>query len=118
MTKKLSFNLFDHPAVKRVRVDVLLLNGQMAGRIITAYPSDGAGTVKCMVSIWDGPLKTDEPMRGTAGGYGYCKTSAAFADALHRAGMGLTDASDLSGRGMGAVVGWIESHGYICCEAL
>ena len=118
MTKKLSFNIFDHPSVKRVRVDALLLDGKMAGRIITTYPADGAGTVKCMVSIWDGPLKTEEPMRGTAGGYGYCKTSAAFADALHRAEMGLTDANNLSGRGMGAVRTWIEAHGYTFCEVL
>ena len=117
MAKQLNFDIFAHPCVARVRVWALLDGtGKMAGRIIWAYPNDGAGIVKCQVSAWKGMLGTKEAIRGNAGGYGYDKTSAAFADALHRAG--IETEKDLSGRGDSAVLEYLESIGYTVIKAL
>ena len=120
MTKRnpLSFNLFEHPAVSRVSGYVLMFNGEMAGNVITAFPTDGAGICKMQLHIFTGPLSiTDTVMRGQAGGYGYDKESAAFADALYRANID-TDGKDLSGRGMSSVWKWVESKGYKVYQAI
>ena len=106
---KLSFDIFKCPGPARTSVWVLLCAGELAGRIITAWPNDGAGRVRVMVSIYSGPLKQDETLFGQAGGYGYDKESAAFQDALNRHGIA---SNDLSGRGMGAVRDWLASAGY------
>ena len=117
MTKHLNFDIFSHPCVARVRVWALLDESrEMAGRIIWAYPNDGAGIVKCQVNAWTGLFGTKAAMRGNAGGFGYDKTSAAFADALHRAG--IKTEKDLSGRGDSAVREYLESRGYMVIEAL
>jgi hypothetical protein len=117
MAKQLDFDIFSHPCVARVRVWALLDGtGEIAGRIIWAYPNDGAGIVKCQVSGWTGLFGTKAAMRGNAGGFGYDKASAAFADALDRAG--IKTEKDLSGRGDSAVREYLESLGYIVIEAL
>ena len=107
---KLSFDIFKCPGPARTSVWVILHSGELAGRIITAWPNDGAGRVRMAVSIHSGPLKQDETLFGQAGGYGYDKESAAFQDALDR--HGLVVGRDLSGRGMGAVRDWFASAGY------
>lgn len=109
MAKPLNFDIYRHPAVSRIGVYVLMHEGAIAGRVIVAYPDDGAGVVKLQMGAWAGPWKGLNALRGQAGGYGYDKTSAAFSDALHRAGV---DAPDLSGRGMSSVGAWLESIGY------
>ena len=106
---KLNFDIFKCPGPARTSVWVLLHSGELAGRIITAWPNDGAGRVRMTVSIYSGPLKQDETLFGQAGGYGYDKESAAFHDALSRHGI---VSADLSGRGMGAVRDWLASAGY------
>ena len=117
MAKQLNFDIFSHPCVARVKVWAILDESrEMAGRIIWAYPNDGAGIVKCQVNVWTGIFGTKEAIRGNAGGYGYDKTSAAFADALDRAG--IKTGKDLSGRGDSAVREYLESLGYIVIEAL
>ena len=88
---------------------MLLHSGELAGRIITAWPNDGAGRVRMAVCIYGGTLKADETFFGQAGGYGYDKESAAFQDALGRHGI---VSADLSGRGMGAVRDWFAGEGY------
>ena len=117
MAKQLNFDIFSHPCVARVQAWAILDESrEMAGRIIWAYPNDGAGIVKCQVNIWAGILDTKCAMRGNAGGYGYDKTSAAFADALDRAG--IKTEKNLSGRGDSAVRDYLESIGYTVIEAL
>ena len=118
MARQLNFDIFAHPCVARVKAWALLSESyEMAGRIIWAYPNDGAGIVKCMIAAWRGELsKSETRMLGNAGGFGYDKTSAAFADALHRAG--IKTEKDLSGRGDSAVRDYLESLGYTVIEAL
>ena len=106
---KLNFDIFKCPGPARTSVWVILHSGELAGRIITAWPDDGAGRVRMAASIYGGPLKQDETLLGQAGGYGYDKESAAFQDALGRHGI---VSADLSGRGMGAVRDWFASAGY------
>ena len=106
---KLNFDIFKCPGPSRTSVWVLLHSGELAGRVITAWPNDGAGRVRMAVSLYNGPLKQDETLFGQAGGYGYDKESAAFQDALNRHGL---VAGDFSGRGMGAVRDWLASEGY------
>ena len=115
-TKSLSFDIFAQAGPSRTSAYALLFEGQEAGRIITAWPSDGAGRVRMACHFWQGPLKHDESMLGQAGGYGYDKESAAFADALDRAGK--RPETDLSGRGMNAVASWLESQGYQVIKVL
>ena len=106
---KLNFDIFKCPGPSRTSVWVMLQDGKVAGRIITAWPNDGAGRVRMTVNIYHGPLEPAETLFGQAGGYGYDKESAAFHDALSRHGIA---SADLSGRGMGAVRDWFASAGY------
>ena len=107
---KLDFDIFKCPGPARTSVWVLLCAGELAGRIITAWPNDGAGRVRMAVSIYRGPLKQDEALLGQAGGCGYDKESAAFQDAMDRHGVVVDQA--LSGRGMSVVRDWFVSEGY------
>lgn len=68
--KELSFCIFDHPCVKRVSAWALLWGGNGVGKIIVAYPSDGAGIVKAQINVWSGPLEGAPIMKGQAGGFG------------------------------------------------
>ena len=112
---KLNFDIFKCPGPARTSVWVMLQDGKVAGRIITAWPNDGAGRVKVAVMAWGGVLKDYNAMLGQAGGYGYDKESAAFEDALGRHGL---VADNLSGRGMGAVRDWLASEGYDLVQVL
>lgn len=103
-------SIFDHPCVKRVSCWILLKDGAMTGRIIVAYPNDGAGTVRAMVGAWSGPLAEFDAMHGQAGGYGYDKTSAAVCDALTRAKV--PDVPAFDGRGRNAMEDYFRSIGY------
>ena len=113
---KLNFDIFKCPGPARTSVWVLLHSGELAGRVITAWPNDGAGRVRMAVSIYGGPLKQDETLFGQAGGYGYDKESAAFQDAMDRHGLAV--GRDLSGRGMGAVRDWFAGEGYDLVQVL
>lgn len=53
-------------------------------------------------SVWVHSCEYYTSGRGKAGGYGYCKQSAAISEALHNAGIRLDH--DLSGRGMSAAI--------------
>ncbi|MEI6478548.1 MAG: hypothetical protein WCO52_06190 [bacterium] len=101
-------NFFDLPAVRQVSAWVICHEGDCVGKILVAYPKDGAGIVRAFVTIWSGPLQQDGRMTGKAKGYGWDKTSGAVDDALGN----LTNGLDLSGRGMGAITSFFESHGY------
>lgn len=61
--------------------------------------SRGASRVYC--SVWVHGQDVETSGRGWAGGGGYCKKSAAFAEALGSAGVALSE--DVSGRGLSAV---------------
>ncbi len=100
-------SIFDHPAVKRVSAWAIMKDGAYAGRIIVAYPKDGAGIVRAHVAIFD--LK-GEVMQGSAGGCGYDKTSSAIHDAFYRGKF--ADLPDFDGRGVGAVETFLQSLGY------
>lgn len=112
---KLNFDIHKCPGPARTSVWVLLHGGEYAGRIIAAWPADGAGRLRMYVAFFRGELEHPEAMCGQAGGCDYDKGSAAFADALKRHGVG---APDLSGRGMEAVAAWLESKGYAVIYAL
>ena len=106
---KLNFDIFKQAGPSRTSVWVMLQDGKVAGRIITAWPNDGAGRVKVAVMAWDGVLKDYDAMLGQAGGYGYDKESAAVHDALSRHGI---VSADLSGRGMTTVGEYFAALGY------
>ncbi len=107
---KLNFDIFKQVGPSRTSVWVMLQNGKVAGRIITAWPSDGAGRARVAVMAWEGVLKDYDVMLGQAGGYGYGKESAAVRDAFER--HGFKTSQDLSGRGMTAVKEYFAMLGY------
>lgn len=113
---KLNFDIFKQAGPSRSSVWVMILDGKVAGRIITAWPNDGAGRVKVAVMAWDGVLKDYNAMLGQAGGYGYDKESAAIQDAFDR--HGFKTGRDLSGRGMSTVQGYFAELGYQLERAL
>ena len=108
--KTLNFNIFKQIGPPRASVWVMLQDGKVAGRIITAWPNDGAGRVKVAVMAWEGVLKDYNAMLGQAGGYGYDKESSAIQDAFDR--HGFTTGQDLSGRGMSTVGEYFAGLGY------
>jgi hypothetical protein len=112
---KLNFDIHKCAGPARTSVWVLLHKGEYAGRIITAWPADGAGRVRLYVAFFSGEFGHSEAMFGQAGGYGYDKESAAFADAIKRHGI---ESPDISGRGMQAVAAWLGSKGYTVIHAL
>lgn len=114
-TNTLNFDIFSQAGPARTSVHVLVLDGAIVGRIVTAWPKDGAGIVKLAVMAWRGPWAELPVMRGRARGYGYDRESAAFQDALTRHGV---QCPDLGGRGMGTVRDWLGSIGYQCEQVL
>ncbi len=76
-------------ATKRAGVKVITKHGFIVGKIIIAYPQDGAGTVH--VNLWDWSDEQDiqKVQYGKASGYGYDKVSAALAG-MKFAGVKLT----------------------------
>lgn len=109
--KRLAKDAFDGRHVKSVTAWALMFEGEHAGRIVANWSDNPAGSVcTATVHLWGGPLEYLPSMSGKAGGYGYCKFSAAVYDALHRA----SDVGQISmsGAGESAVIDWFESFGY------
>lgn len=105
----------------RTTVWALGWQGEYAGRLLVAWPRDGAGRVYAGIQAWAGPLGChegdgrDTPIEGWAGGYGYDKLSGAVVNALNKAGIAHTLTS---GGGRAQVRAWLEGLGYIVWEAL
>ena len=69
----------ERPALNRAGVYVIhdMKTGKYAGKILFAYPKDGAGIL--YVSLWDfTPERGRDVQNGRATGYGYDKQSAAL----------------------------------------
>lgn len=116
-TKCLSKDAFDGRHVKSVTAWAILHNGEMAGRIVANWSDNPAGSVcTATVHIWGGPLEYLPAMSGKAGGYGYCKFSAAVYDALNRAAD--VGQISMSGAGESAVSRWLESFGYTTARVI
>lgn len=131
--RPLSCSAFDSLAVKCVNVFALLHNGEFAGRIVVAHPTDGAGVMYATVVVWGGPLSYLPSSSGRAGGYGYHKGSAAVGDAFARA-ISAHDSSDgcstveastaahalssVHGEGWSAIREPLESVGYTVLDVL
>lgn len=110
--KILRRSAFDGKHVKSVSAYVLAYNGEMAGKIVANWSDNPAGSVcTASVYVYRGPLAELPATTGRAGGYGYCKFSAAVADALSRV---LVDyPQDMHGRGESAVEDWFRQYGYV-----
>ena len=63
----------DRTTWARSKAIAILKNGEYVGKILVAYPKDGAGTLRAF--LFD---SGNTPQMGTAGGYGYDKLSAAL----------------------------------------
>ncbi len=98
-----------------------------AGKVVADYSDCRTGSV-CTVTVcvWAGPLdtmraaveakrKTFEGMNGRAGGYGYCKFSAAFHDAVKKVD---PEIKGVSSAGDTAVRAYLEGLGYTVIEVL
>ena len=124
-------HIFDLAHVKSVKAWALLFNGEHAGRVIANFSDNPNGSVcTCAVHIWDKyekqigltPLDAGKPNedyiapQGQAGGYGYCKFSSAFADALRRK-YGIEN-EQIAGRGESAMIQWLNGKGLQVIEVL
>jgi hypothetical protein len=98
---------FDCADVRSVTAFVLLHDGELAGKIVASH---GQSRVTAGVWVWGGPLREMPSTWGTASGYGYCKLSAAVADALGRAIAGKYPG--WGGEGEGAIRRHFEAFGY------
>jgi hypothetical protein len=102
--------------IKSVRAYALIYKGEMAGRIAANWSDNPAGSVcTAMVAVYLGPLKEMPFVTGKAGGYGYCKFSAAVDHAL-RSTMDLD--TDLAGHGESTVIEWFERLGYKVAQVI
>ena len=63
-------------AFKNVSAFVIMENGERVATVAFKFPADGAGRLSCYLHVLSLPM-----VKGIAGGYGYDKKSAAFADA-------------------------------------
>ena len=84
-----------------------------AGKLVSVAGS--GGRVLVTLNIWAGPLKSMPSTTGAADGYGYCKFSAAFADAVRRGGM---DCHNVDSAGVSSVQSWLRAAGYTIAEAV
>lgn len=66
-------------AFKDVSAFVILKDGERVATVAFKFPKDGAGRLYCYLHVIGLPM-----IRGQAGGYGYDKKSAAFADAAEK----------------------------------
>ncbi|GGG61011.1 hypothetical protein [Hymenobacter glacieicola] len=121
-------SLLESSAFNNVSVWLLLYNGKEAGKII--WSIGAGGQWKCSVIVHHGagiaafgaPERNAEDLHltsfviGSAGGGGYDKRSASFADCLDRNGI-ITPIS-LGGRGTGAVQDYLISLGFQVFTAL
>lgn len=120
-TKSLNKRAWDCPGPARTGVWVLLYQGKIAGDIVLAYPRDGAGTVYATLRTFAGesPMGNLDVTTGSAGGYGYCKTSAAIDDCMRRSGWApWKGGRDTHGAGRTAVVAAFEALGFEAREIL
>lgn len=99
---------------------------EMVGRVVADYSDNRNGSV-CTVTVvaWGGPMNAwhESGMTAKAGGYGYCKFSAAFEEAVRdhatKAGFVPPDGKwELHGRGEGAVRNFLEKLGYTVLEVI
>jgi hypothetical protein len=121
MATKSRKSVFDMKHVSSVHAWALLIDGEMAGRIVCNMSDNPAGSVfTVQVGAWKGPLNSsDGPMIGSAGGCGYCKFSAAFAQAIAKhCKANSIDDSRVSGCGSSAMVAFLERLGYKVCEVI
>ena len=101
-------NITETSALNRAGAWAICHKGDIVGKILAAFPNDGAGTLRVSVWIWQGDLQSDEPRHGKAKGYGYDKIS----HAIHDAFFGTPNLPDFAGRGMGAVEYFLEDFEY------
>lgn len=101
-------NITETPALSRAGAWAISYHGDIVGKILAAFPADGAGTLRVSIWIWDGELQAEAPRHGKANGYGYDKISHAIHNAFH----GTPELPDFDGRGMGAVESFFESYEY------
>lgn len=102
--------------VSSVRAWALLHDGKEAGRVVANFSDNPAGSVcTCTVNIWAGKFKDLPSMTGKAGGYGYCKFSAAFADAFWRQKI---ECSGVNSAGETAMERFLDEHGYSVIRVL
>ena len=76
MTKKTVYEWLDdldRTLWSRCKAIIILKNGEYVGKILVAYPKDGAGILRAFLFDFGNTLQM-----GTAGGYGYDKLSAAL----------------------------------------
>jgi hypothetical protein len=117
-------NLHDMKATKQTRTVHLAFDGKYAGAIYTTW-STTFGTCYANVSIWAGPAMpvcTDNELReerhaqvnghGSASGGGYCRESAAVAEAMEHGGI-KTDYVHLHGCGTNRIHKYFEQLGYL-----
>lgn len=103
----------DRPALTRAGVYVIhdMSTGKFSGKILFAYPKDGAG--KLYASMWDfTPEAGRDVQNGYATGYGYDKTSAAI-DGMTFGTGNQEFKLDCDGTGMETVREQFRQHGYI-----
>lgn len=66
-------------ATRRVGAYVIFRDGKVSGRVVLAYPVDGASRLYAYVQVWGAPM-----VRAFAGGGGYDKGTAAVCHAISR----------------------------------
>ena len=102
------------PGPNRTGVYVIVddRTGQIAGKIIYAYPNDGAGTLYASLWDWSNPGKGYRSIQdGRANGCGYDKQSACLDDMV----FGHDDRQfvlDCPGNGMSVATEQFKKHGY------
>lgn len=82
------YDQFDK-ATARLDAYAVMSGAAYVGRIVFAYPSDGAGRLWCYAQAWGATM-----VRGYAGGYGYDKRSAAAQAAVAKLLPGTGDRPD------------------------
>lgn len=108
--------IFDFSGVKSVTAWAFLYDGKEAGKVIGHY---GNSRVNVAAFIYAGPLADNRRTKhynGWASGYGYCKFSAAFDEALRKGGH--KPSVDLHGSGKEIVKAYLESLGYTVLEVI
>lgn len=109
-------SVYDCKHVRSVKAWALMFDGKFHGRIVANYSDNPEGSVVTVgVSVWSGPLNNAEggPLLGKAGGYGYCKFSAAFDSAVRKHCKNKEIAiPPLAGAGESSVRSFLESLGY------
>ncbi len=110
----------DYQVHRQVRTYHLMWNNDHVGKITTVYPT--RGFVQCVgtIAVWN--EKAGHPLydfnhtraTATAGGYGYCRESAAMFHAITKLpkGMMLFGGKDLAGAGVSAVESALRDLGY------